>query len=741
MIYDPTNMPPDVNQTFATSNNLTVQELLKATQELASRRMEALRLYEPSEFQDNFHRCPAKERVIQGANQVGKAAHGDELVLTPTGWARIGDLKVGDAVVGGDGFPCRVIGVYPQGKRELYRVTFDDDSSVLVCAEHLWKCIGIEGRAFDGHVYQTSEVIEKMSQGIVIGVLNPPKEQLLQLPHINPEDLRYEAKARWFKSIEPAGEHECFCIRVHNDDHTFIITKDFIVTHNSLAAFVEDARAVTGQDPYNKYPKKDGVLVCLGLDERHIGTNITRYLLKQGAFRIIRDQESNEWRAWKPWIPEDAARKHETLPAPPLIPKRFIKDIAWVKRNSGVFSKIELTTGWVIYAHSSKGEPAAGYQADLYHIDEDVQRPDWYDEAVARLTIREGKFIWSALPLARNRALLNVIARAKEQEALEEPTSVVFKASVFDNPYMPEESRKANIERWKSQGEDIFLRRAMGELTTDSFLMYPMFSKIVHDAFGEQFQLDDEDPRKILAGNDGVPPPDWCLYATVDPGFNLFATVFWCVPPPAQFKRKLMIAYDELYLPQTTAPEWAKRMREKTFNRVFQAFIMDMHGGRIRHLATGELPARVYQEALANEGVYSMKTGSGFMAGCDQIGLREEETRNAMLTNPDGLPQFLINWRRCVNTTRELERFRKQTVNTPDGPVTIDKGDRRANTHGVECIEYGIAHGLEYVMPRGRPKGLTWAEQIMAEKKRRAARRRAKNSLMSQSYISLGPPQ
>ena len=46
----------------------------------------------------------------------------------------------------------------------------------------------------------------------------------------------------------------------------------------SLCAFVEDARAATGQDPYGKYPKENGIMVCLGMDEGHIGRTIHKYL-------------------------------------------------------------------------------------------------------------------------------------------------------------------------------------------------------------------------------------------------------------------------------------------------------------------------------------------------------------------------------------------------------------------------------------------------------------------------------
>ena len=48
----------------------------------------------------------------------------------------------------------------------------------------------------------------------------------------------------------------------------------------SLCAFVEDARAATGQDPYGKYPKENGTMVCLGRDEGHIGRTLHNYLFQ-----------------------------------------------------------------------------------------------------------------------------------------------------------------------------------------------------------------------------------------------------------------------------------------------------------------------------------------------------------------------------------------------------------------------------------------------------------------------------
>ena len=59
-------------------------------------------------------------------------------VLTPTGWREIGSLGVGDDVIGSDGRPTPVLGVYPQGRKEVFRLTITDGASTLCCAEHLW---------------------------------------------------------------------------------------------------------------------------------------------------------------------------------------------------------------------------------------------------------------------------------------------------------------------------------------------------------------------------------------------------------------------------------------------------------------------------------------------------------------------------------------------------------------------------------------------------------------------------
>jgi len=59
-------------------------------------------------------------------------------VLTPTGFTTIGDVSIGDLVVGSDGRPTEVLGVFPQGRKLVYRVQTQDGASTLACGEHLW---------------------------------------------------------------------------------------------------------------------------------------------------------------------------------------------------------------------------------------------------------------------------------------------------------------------------------------------------------------------------------------------------------------------------------------------------------------------------------------------------------------------------------------------------------------------------------------------------------------------------
>lgn len=63
--------------------------------------------------------------------------HGTKL-LTPDGWRTIERLRVGDRVIGSDGRPTAITGMFPRGRLPVFSVNFSDGVGVLVDGDHLW---------------------------------------------------------------------------------------------------------------------------------------------------------------------------------------------------------------------------------------------------------------------------------------------------------------------------------------------------------------------------------------------------------------------------------------------------------------------------------------------------------------------------------------------------------------------------------------------------------------------------
>lgn len=84
--------------------------------------------------------------VIIAPLGTGKAQPLHSKILTPTGWTTMGEVKIGDLVISRDGKPTKVLGVYPQGERPIYKVSFNDGTSTLCDEEHLWAVNDINQR-------------------------------------------------------------------------------------------------------------------------------------------------------------------------------------------------------------------------------------------------------------------------------------------------------------------------------------------------------------------------------------------------------------------------------------------------------------------------------------------------------------------------------------------------------------------------------------------------------------------
>ena len=91
-----------------------------------------------AEALDRVMRGETTRLMINMPPRYGKAISTDTPMLTTKGWKKAGEIKEGEKLFDADGKETIVLGRYPQGETENYRVRFTDGSSLITCGEHLW---------------------------------------------------------------------------------------------------------------------------------------------------------------------------------------------------------------------------------------------------------------------------------------------------------------------------------------------------------------------------------------------------------------------------------------------------------------------------------------------------------------------------------------------------------------------------------------------------------------------------
>jgi len=76
--------------------------------------------------------------ICAGPAGTGKAQPLDSLILSENGFIRMGDITLKDKIFSKSGNLTNVIGIFPQGEKDIYKITFSDNSVVECCDEHLW---------------------------------------------------------------------------------------------------------------------------------------------------------------------------------------------------------------------------------------------------------------------------------------------------------------------------------------------------------------------------------------------------------------------------------------------------------------------------------------------------------------------------------------------------------------------------------------------------------------------------
>jgi phosphate starvation-inducible protein PhoH and related proteins len=129
-----------------------------------------------------------EKRIIEVAPLAfmrGRSQPLNSKVLTPEGWRTMGSLSVGDEVIGSDGRPKTVLGVFPQGRRPVYRITMTDGASTLACGEHLWAVRTPEDKRDNkpSRVLETQEMYQKLRRFQKLWYELPVLSSPVEWPH------------------------------------------------------------------------------------------------------------------------------------------------------------------------------------------------------------------------------------------------------------------------------------------------------------------------------------------------------------------------------------------------------------------------------------------------------------------------------------------------------------------------------------------------------------------------------
>lgn len=136
-------------------------------------------------FAEMYQRARQEKKGLGmfGTRRFGKALLDSELIYTPYGPKRIGFADIGDIIYGDDGKLTTIVGVYPQGFVDMYKVTFEDGRSIVCCGQHQWK-VKYHG---DYKVMSTMGIIHSDFQKMTIDIgeaVDFPERRWLMSPHL-----------------------------------------------------------------------------------------------------------------------------------------------------------------------------------------------------------------------------------------------------------------------------------------------------------------------------------------------------------------------------------------------------------------------------------------------------------------------------------------------------------------------------------------------------------------------------
>ena len=164
---------------------------------------------------------PGQMIVIAARPAMGKALALDTPLATPGGWTTMGEVAVGDLVLGADGRPTRVVAATEvMVERPCYEVAFSDGSLLVADQQHQWS-VRLDGLAT--RVLTTAELIVALREGHVVTVERVPAGG----------DPRVTLGLWKLDRVEHVASVPVRCIEVEAADHLYLAGPAMIPTHNS----------------------------------------------------------------------------------------------------------------------------------------------------------------------------------------------------------------------------------------------------------------------------------------------------------------------------------------------------------------------------------------------------------------------------------------------------------------------------------------------------------------------------
>lgn len=528
-------------------------------------------------------------------------------------------------------------------------------------------------------------------------------------PQFNTDTVRYYCTIDGAKKL---GVEDVYDITVEEFSN---YVASGVINANSgktLAASVECAYAVQGCDPNDKYVKRNGYGLVVGLDLDHVG-QLWQKLTREGEYKMIQDEHTRLWRAVRPdWQnptkldPYDEAYREKWRDAPPLVSPQSIvtRGIKW--ETSGEIPRtVQFKTGWKLLFRSSKGDAPRGEHYTFFWIDEQIKDEMFYTEGVRGcVAVNEPpkhtpKIIWSATPQDCNVQLYELRQKADQGAGGVD----AFFMSILSNPFISDEEKEAFRA---TLSEDEEQTRFHGVYASTLARIYGIFeAQGIHGC--EPF---------------AIPTSEWSRFVSIDPGSKHCGVLFLAVDPD----EKHAWVYDGFDIRGREASRIAAEIKSREGEHKFEAFVIDHKMGRQVPPGFGKNVATQLMDACRQIDLTPNQEGpfSGCFPGSSDIAAREQALLGWMAVRGSGqfagTPRLQV-FRGCLP---KLEKQIRNAQIDPDTGKRLTKGMNR-DQDLVTCLEYFAGFDPRYAVPKKMkpPEPVDMRANFLKRKHRNHARR------------------